>query len=641
MRLKEMGILNEVPIRRSQLIAPFGVGAMIVVSDGRCLICGGLDHWYKYEDGNRSVDIDEFSVGEWRLSRQLRVDHFRMPPDFRRRRVDQDVPNTRLTVPFLRFPQWHHCPYCKRLYKRTLFLRDKEKCPMCLKKHRKIELVQVPFVAMCDHGHIQDFPWIEWVHRSETPNCSGQVYLYSTGGATLAAQIVKCDCGSRRSLASITRASGDTTYLTTHLIEGKENEFRCQGKRPWLGLEGGEGCDRPLRGSLRSASNVYYAHVRSAIYLPRGNEEVPSALVSLLEEPPLSTYISALESSDGKIDAVCLRKNYAELLNPFSDKEIKGALGIVLTEAGGSREEQESIGEDDEWTAFRRTEFNILRKDHDSGHLCIKSRGIIEYDARIEPYFSRIMLLEKLRETRVLAGFTRILPESGQNLQELRALMRRDEPRAGKSWLPAYVVYGEGIYLELNEDLLRKWAKEFSNSIARRIRPLAVRYQQTLDERNLPYRSISARFVLVHTLAHLLMNQLTYECGYSSASLRERLYVSENQAAPMAGLLIYTAAGDSEGTMGGLVRMGKPGNLEPTILRALDRARWCSADPVCMEMGLSGGQGPDSLNLAACHNCGLVPETACEEFNRLLDRALVIGDLSKKRLGFFDFALQE
>jgi hypothetical protein len=103
----------------------------------------------------------------------------------------------------------------------------------------------------------------------------------------------------------------------------------------------------------------------------------------------------------------------------------------------------------------------------------------------------------------------------------------------------------------------------------------------------------------------------------------------------MAGVLIYTAAGDAEGTMGGLVRMGKSGYLEPVIERALDAASWCSADPVCMEMGSSGGQGPDSCNLAACHNCALVPETACERFNRYLDRALVNGSLNDPTMGYF------
>jgi Domain of unknown function (DUF1998) len=131
------------------------------------------------------------------------------------------------------------------------------------------------------------------------------------------------------------------------------------------------------------------------------------------------------------------------------------------------------------------------------------------------------------------------------------------------------------------------------------------------------------------------MNRLTFECGYSSAALRERLYVSESGAAPMAAVLIYTAAGDAEGTMGGLVRMGKPGYLEPTIRAALREATWCAADPVCMEIGTRAGQGPDACNLAACHNCALVPETACEEFNRFLDRGVVVGGAAEPGLGFF------
>jgi hypothetical protein len=103
----------------------------------------------------------------------------------------------------------------------------------------------------------------------------------------------------------------------------------------------------------------------------------------------------------------------------------------------------------------------------------------------------------------------------------------------------------------------------------------------------------------------------------------------------MAGILIYTADGDAEGTMGGLVRMGKPSYIEPVILRALQNALWCSADPVCMEVGGHSGQGPDSCNLAACHNCALVPETACEHFNRFLDRAVVISGIGDSDMGYF------
>jgi hypothetical protein len=100
----------------------------------------------------------------------------------------------------------------------------------------------------------------------------------------------------------------------------------------------------------------------------------------------------------------------------------------------------------------------------------------------------------------------------------------------------------------------------------------------------------------------------------------------------MQRLLIYTASGDSEGTMGGLVRQGKPGRLEPTIRRAIQHAAWCSSDPVCIE---TTGQGADNTNLAACHGCALLPETSCEEGNRVLDRALLIGIPDRPELGFF------
>jgi hypothetical protein len=140
--------------------------------------------------------------------------------------------------------------------------------------------------------------------------------------------------------------------------------------------------------------------------------------------------------------------------------------------------------------------------------------------------------------------------------------------------------------------------------------------------------------LLIHTLGHLLINELIYTCGYSSASLRERLYVSETAGREMAGLLVYTAAGDSEGTMGGLVRMAKPENFLPVMRNAIGDARWCSTDPVCMDAG-EKGQGPDSCNLAACHGCALLPETSCEEFNRFLDRGLVIGTFSAPSLGYF------
>lgn len=632
------------PIRRAQLIAPYGVGAMIVVKDGTSLITAGLDHWYKRENPRDRVEDSEFRVEEWRLAQQLGVDHFRLPPDFRTVHKGASVSNALLTVPFLRFPQWHYCqfPPCGHLKKLTLTQRSKEKCPKCEEKKNNNYLVQVPIIAICDRGHIQDFPWREWVHRSDHPTCQKSMRLVGTGSATLGGLSVQCDCKEKRSLANISETrpgdgGSETTFLSKHLHEKHNNdsepqEFLCQGKRPWLGTEESEPCSRPLRGSLRSASNVYYSQVQSAIYLQRGNN---SELISILEQPPISTLIEPLAKANVEIiTPEFLRGQYPQLLQPFSNEDIKVALKTILS--GGDNNSDEIVVEgDDPETHFRRPEFNVLRTEADEKQLKIRKIDLNNYDPDIAQYFSRIMLIDKLKETRALAGFTRIFPENDQN--SLQTLLRRNTLPQHKSWLPAYVVYGEGIFLELSEMRLQQWLVQNGDAVQKRIEPLVKRYHKVQEKRHLRDRPLTPRFILLHTFAHLLMNRLTFECGYSSAALRERLYVSDHRDAPMAGVLIYTAAGDSEGTMGGLVRMGKPSYFEPMVHAALEAAKWCSADPVCMEIGARGGQGPDSCNLAACHNCSLVPETACEEFNRFLDRGVVMGDMNNRSLGFFNY----
>ncbi|MEO8952947.1 MAG: DUF1998 domain-containing protein [Ktedonobacteraceae bacterium] len=494
----------------------------------------------------------------------------------------------------------------------------------------------MPYVTMCNRGHIQDFPWKEWVHKSIQPTCNESMRIVATGGSSLAALIVKCDCGMERTLAQITDAKPDGTE--TELSKNLDKDgtpYLCQGKRPWLGNDKNSVCDRPLRGSLRSASNLYYADVRSAIYLPRSNSEVPSNLVSLLEEPPLSVLISLLGHTERAILPGDIRSQHRQLLGSFSDTQIMGALQIVLSHtAKGTDLPETKVNSDDQETAFRREEFDTLRKSRDDELLVIRAANVDGYKLTFSKYFSRIMLVSKLRETRAFSGFTRVFPENDISLEDRKAMLRLSSSIGENNWLPAYIVYGEGIFLELNEEMLQVWEKR--EDVLQRITPLVKRYEQLEQKRKVRKKPLGPRFILLHTLSHLVMNRLTFECGYSSAALRERLYISEDSDAPMAGLLIYTAAGDSEGTMGGLVRMGKPGNLEPVIQQSLVGARWCSTDPVCMEMGVLGGQGPDSCNLAACHNCSLVPETACEEFNRFLDRAVVIGKADNRALGYFD-----
>ncbi len=171
------------PVRRGQLISPFGPGAMMILPDGVSVICGGLDHWFKHESGDaENIDPREYQVDEWRLAARLNVAHFYLPPDHRRVRRHDPPTNGYLTVPFLRFPQWHYCTRCGLMRKVPLVTKGRIKCEECEARGWTRYIVQVPFVAMCDAGHIQDFPWIEWVYgTANPPQNPPPTRLHSTG----------------------------------------------------------------------------------------------------------------------------------------------------------------------------------------------------------------------------------------------------------------------------------------------------------------------------------------------------------------------------------------------------------------------------------------------------------------------------
>lgn len=637
------------PIRRAQLIAPFGVGSMVTVPGGTSLVIAGLDLWYKNRDGSEISDIEEFKFEEWRLQELLGVDHFRLPPDYRDAfGTGKEAFNLEITIPAFRFPAWHFCPECKLLKEWPLYTRGvagRIKCPECASQNKTRYMFQVPFIAMCEMGHLQDFPWREWVHGDPATTCDGDLRLFATGSATLAGQKIKCDkCTAERNLEGITQAQRNADGKTTTTLSktlAPNQEFLCQGFMPWLGPNLRLPCSAHIKGSLRSASNVYFAKTPSSIYLPRVQDQALQELELLLADPPLSTLVSLLNNlgSEPSQIAEAVKTQQPRLLVAYTKEQIISVLGLILArrgDAGNSKDahQERVITDDDEQTKFRISEYEGLRKERNDLLLKVRAGITNDYLPVVRDHFAKIMLVEKLQETRTLTGFARVFPENNLTHSQRQAMLWRTPPASSMaSWLPAYKVYGEGVFFEFNEKKLSDW--ELLDEVKKRAKPLIDRYQQLQMDRRLRGRLIGPRFILIHTFAHLLMNRLTFDCGYGSAALRERLYVSSNPTAPMAGLLIYTADGDSEGTMGGLVRMGKPGRIEPIIMSALETARWCSADPVCMEMGNTHGQGPDSCNLAACHNCALVPETACEEFNRFLDRGLVIGDFHNNVPGYF------
>lgn len=631
-------------MRRAQLVTPFGVGAMSVLVDGTSVITAGLDHWFPRN--NSALALEDFRVHDWRLEARLNVKEFRLPPDWRTPFGD-DHRNERLAVPALRFPGYAFCMYCKRLKKVPLSFQDAVRCPDPEHERRNGQgpkMSQVPFVAICRKGHIDDFPFREWVHRSNKPSCNGTLRLVSTGAGGLEGQVVRCGfdakgkhdpkqgCGATRTLMGITTAGRrdeggeESTVLSQDLQRGAD-PYLCTGARPWLHETDGP-CDAPVQGALRAGGNVYFPVVESSIFLPNKVGAVSGAMRDLLGRPDVDSALSTVHSFVGaSATAEVLRKHIpGELFDDYPDEELLEA----YRDRYGYGESSEDGGAQDggDLDVWRYPEFKMLRQTPQDEELRASDPGV---HAAIANHIERVRSVTVLRETRVLRGFSRGR-DSDLKVAEGKALLRRRPLPPEHDWLPAYVVKGEGLYFELDPERLAAW--EARAEVQARADKIANRYGQVITDRGGRPRDISPRMIMLHTFAHLVINELVFTCGYSSASLRERLYVSRGDGHDMAGLLIYTAAGDSEGTMGGLVRMSRPSRLQPVFAAALGDAHWCSTDPVCMAAG-ERGQGPDSCNMAACHGCALLPETSCEEFNRFLDRGLVIGTFEDPTLGFF------
>jgi len=701
------------PVRRSQAVSPFGVGALVDFPGPVSLIHSGLDAWPFDEriTAHREFRVDD----EPRLARRLGVDFFVQPPDFRKveRGGTGDAVNLGLKLPFLRFPLWHSCPRCGRMFEAKYHHRSAPECEGPIgsgtekgKPHKKRRAIQVRFVAVCRSGHLRDFPWIEWLGLDRTDwdgvRTDRWLRLLSTGSASIAGVVVVAEerDGSaivevaRKSLAGAfsVEPSGATAFTVMKLM--------CDGQNPALGIgDGGEDptdpCGQDLRAVLRGASNLYFADVRSSIYVPEVEDNgLPQEVLDLLDDHALKQELlnGALASENGtliaKVAGVILRQRHPEsevkpevlaaAINRHSLHEILTQPRLIATalvqkaktavdgrvsskilqdlietaapdwsidpellvepvnawlrRRGGLEAEADlQRAEDVSDKAYRAEEYRAFSRDGQEGlpkvNLLIRSKPIEQYSYLVRRNFSRVALLDKLRETRAFVGFSRVYASSNTPPAQRWKLISRTR----RNWLPAVVVRGEGIFLVFDCERLAEWNSEFGAIHKDRLKHVNRNLQAQARRRQVHADDASPILVLLHTFAHVLISQLVFDCGYGSSSLRERIYFSETHP-QMTGLLIYTAAGDSEGTMGGLVRMGEPGQLDRTIARALDRARWCSSDPVCIE---SIGQGPDNCNLAACHSCALLPETSCEMQNRLLDRGMLIGVLDRPEIGFF------
>jgi hypothetical protein len=581
-------------LRPSQAVTQNGPGALVDLPT-LSMVMLSADLW---EIGQaRRVD-------EPRLARRLRVKVFRSPPFYSGKADTGGLP-ARI------FPEYLVCPSCRRLAPHDRFQFNEAKSEhLCnaisCRAGGRATAYPARFMVACSRGHLDDFPWHEYVHPGVP--CDAELLLEDSGSTGSITDLwVKCPRHDKKK--NLGQAFGRS---------GRKHLPDCSGARPWLGDHDSKVCGEKPRVLLRGASNAYFPAVESALSIPPWSD-------------PLQLALGQHDESMANVDSPEKLQQWLDIipapeLRPYTPEQIWEAL---KRRRDGQDEPATVDLRVEEWQAFQAEPGRIDAKAE------FKSVTVKVPD-QFEGAIERVVLLERLREVRALRGFTRIdaIPDVG-SLEDVEAFESPLSPifrSKTTSWYPGVDLRGEGIFIQLREDAIKTWESREAVKVAQVEHAAAQKkwYAQRKLELVTPR---SARFMLLHSLSHLVIRQLGLDCGYASASLRERIYSSSESGAEMAGVLIYTATPDSEGSLGGLVEMGRPEDLGPLLARALADAELCAGDPHC------AGRGPDApnndLNGAACHSCILISETSCEAANRYLDRGTVTRSLRGDDTAFF------
>lgn len=607
-------------LRRASLVSTFGPGAVVDFRASGGAVSGvvaGLETWdEKFPPAGLA---NRQTVTERRLQKKLKVKGFRLPPVLETKSSKDEKEDVRRLVA-VRFPTWLQCPQCDRIGKSGDWANaagnPSPYCGECSRNSetgRRVHVIPVRFVMACENGHLDDFPWHFWVrHKEGCRNAGRHGFLdFRSEGAGLAGLFVKCrECGSRRSMEGVFSK------------KMWKNGANCAGKRPWL-EEADEECQLKPVCVQRGASNLYFPVVESALSIPPWMPNLREKLGGFWG--PLS--LTFPEDRAKQIERYCDGdESFRHVLNSLGKTPAELA-DLIETELN----EDEEIDVDHlrlaEYKQFLNSQTEVR---DDETEFEIRHEQVPD---ALEGLVSDVVRAVRLRQVQAITGFTRINPPGDLEEGNVAPLSEGKLP-----WLPAIEVRGEGIFVALDEEEVEAW--EERPVVKDRVRQLNHHHARAWKERHGEVsapREISARFLLCHTLSHIIMKQLTLECGYSSSSIQERLYADEEDG-QMAGFLIYTATSDADGTLGGLQRQGTSSRFGPMFLNAVQAAKWCSSDPLCIEdlMGASA-----SFSSSACHACVLAPETACEEFNHFLDRALIVGTPDQPKLGYFSSLLEE
>ncbi len=598
-------------IRPSQILHTYGVGALVDLPNFSVIVAG-LQSWrdpIAFIEQDRLLDAVQIELGP-------QVQNLAAMPWMEE--TDNPMDEwARIGVPVISFPRWLRCTKCNVLSTIQGGLFSLESNAYRIDKTRYIHkncnpngksplAVPARFVMACRNGHLDEFPWQEFAHDYKACPKGGQgtLSLIEAGSGTRSTEIfVRCNaCEQSRMIA---------TAFNRNVEEGPQ----CRGRHPHLRRF--ESCDHVAEPLLLGASNTWFGITRSALALPIASTSTPlddavEAAWNHLANPDIND-VTSLGF------ALKFNANIAHLAS-FDQAELWDAVERRRNPKD-PQESQQSDLKAPEWERFIDP-----AGAPDTIDFTIEDAGVPK---KYQQDIAQVVAATRLRETSALIGFARVEPPDsgfGEDESHVRRVALSTE---NPTWVPANDTRGEGIFVRLPEQRIAAWEQQAENDD--RIKKIRSRVVARNGEAGWP----GTRYVVLHSLAHLLINELSLECGYNAASLRERIYCNDGAKGdePMAGILIYTAAADSEGTLGGLVQMAKQETVGRVLDAAIRRADLCTSDPLCAEHKPSVEDG--TQHAAACHSCLFVPETSCESNNRLLDRATLVPTMADSGMAYF------
>ena len=376
-----------------------------------------------------------------------------------------------------------------------------------------------------------------------------------------------------------------------------------------------EDCNQPSRLLIRTASNAYFPQIVSVLSLPDRGGAIDGVVVSHWDD-------LGIVDSAAELALMKKKPKVATALETFDDDEVLEAIARIKGGSGVERHVKEVELEALLGAPEGFGDDIPINPDFHARRL----PDSVWRTARISDGIAAVIQLHRLREVLALIGFTRLEAAIRDIHGEYDTDVERAEIAMDPSWYPAIENRGEGVFVQLSSDAVNDWQRR--SEVRRRVNELREGHKQWIASRKGEQAFPGGPYILLHTLAHLLIQSLAMRCGYPASSLRERIYAESG----CYGFLIYTGTPDAEGTLGGLVQQAR--YIEDHLAEALRMGQLCSNDPICAQHAPSERMRNAYLHGAACHGCTLIAETSCEMRNDYLDRALVVPILGAGRRGF-------